>query len=95
MSSSIKNPKKEKIVISASEIGQYHYCSMSWILQRSGYKPISKKLNIGREKHLKLGDTIDNIHVNIKYSRIISRIGLIFLIIGFLFFIFEVFLYIY
>ena len=78
--------------ISASEIGQYHYCSMSWYLQKCGYEPKSEMLNVGKQKHVELGQTIDNIQANARKSRICKiTAGLLFSI-AFLVFIFEVIL---
>ena len=37
---------KKTDVLSASEIGQYHYCSCAWHLQRCGYEPESPYLEI-------------------------------------------------
>ena len=77
-------------VINVSEIGQYHYCSISWYLQKCGYKPKSKSLEIGLNHHKKLGNTINQVNKNLIKSRIISLVGYILLFFGFLFFIFEV-----
>jgi hypothetical protein len=45
---------KDTDVISASEIGQYHFCSKAWHLQRCGYEPKSPMLEIGTKKHIEL-----------------------------------------
>jgi len=81
-----------KKIISASEIGQYNYCSVAWFLQRNGYKPISKSLETGAKVHLELGKILDYTKHNTKKSKILSLIGYILLIIGFLFLLFEVIL---
>jgi len=79
-------------IISASEIGQYHYCSMSWYLQKCGYKQRSEMLDIGTQKHVELGQTIDNIQSNIRKSRLCKITAVLLLLIAFLVFIFEVIL---
>ena len=66
---------KENEVISASEIGRYHYCSMSWFLQKCGYEPKSPMLDIGTKKHIQLGETIDYTRINAKKSKVFAIIG--------------------
>ena len=83
---------KDTDVISASEIGQYHYCSIAWYLQKCGYKPKSPMLDIGIKKHLELGKVIDYTQINIKKTRTIAFIGYLLLIIGVLIFLYEVIL---
>ncbi len=83
---------KETDVISASEIGQYQYCSIAWYLQKCGYKPKSPMLDIGTKKHLELGELMDYTQINIKKTRNIAIIGYFLLIIGILIFLFEVIL---
>ena len=83
---------KDTDVISASEIGQYHYCSIAWYLQKCGYKPKSPMLDIGIKKHLELGKVMDYTQINIKKTRTIAIIGYLLLIIGILIFLFEVIL---
>ncbi len=79
-------------VLSASEIGQYVYCSVSWYLQKCGYKPRSPLLDIGAKKHKDLGEIIDHAQINIKKSRFLAVVGYSLLIITFLVFLFEVIL---
>jgi len=81
---------KENDVISASEIGQYHFCSISWFLQRCGYTPQSPSLNIGLKKHKRIGNIIDNIQVREKKSRLISIIGYCLLFLAIVILLFEV-----
>ena len=80
----------EKEIISASEIGQYHYCSISWYLQKCGYQPKSQMLDIGRKKHKEFGKIINYTQLSNKKSRAIARIGYFLMFIGFLIFLFEV-----
>ncbi len=77
-------------IIRASEIGQYYYCPVSWYLQKCGYKPKSHNLEIGTKKHEELGSTIDNINVDIKKYGVFEILGYLFLLLGFLIFLFEV-----
>ncbi len=77
-------------IIRASEIGQYHYCPVSWYLQKCGYKPKSYNLEIGKKKHTELGITIDNINVNIRKYRAFEILGYLFLLVGLLIFLIEV-----
>ncbi len=79
-------------IISASELGQFNYCSVSWYLQKSGYKPISPKIEIGKNKHKKIGNIIDKTQVNQKRVKNLLIIGYLFLIFGILFIAFEVLL---
>jgi len=77
-------------IIRASEIGQYHYCPVSWYLQKCGYRPKSQNLEIGKKKHEELGITIDNMNVNIRKYRTLEILGYMFLLVGVLIFLFEV-----
>ena len=77
-------------IIRASEIGQYHYCPVSWYLQKCGYKPKSHNLEIGKKKHEELGIKIDNINVRIKKYRALEILGYLFLMVGVLIFLFGV-----
>ena len=70
---------KRNDVISASEIGQYTYCSISWLLQRCGYEPISPLLDVGKKAHIDLGKTIDSIQKDVKSSRGLAVVGYLFL----------------
>jgi len=85
-------PRLSKKIISASEIGQYNYCSVAWFLKRCGYEPLSESLDVGAKAHIELGNILDYTKINTKKSKILSYIGYILLIIGFLFFLFEVIL---
>ncbi len=83
---------KDTDIISASEIGQYHYCSVAWYLQKCGYVPKSPMLDVGIKKHLELGRVMDRTQLYIRKSRFIAIIGYLLLIIGVLIFLFEVIL---
>jgi hypothetical protein len=79
-------------VISASEIGQFCYCSISWYLQQCGYKPDSPKLEIGIKKHEDLGRIIESSKKSSKKSNVFAVIGYLILIFGVFIVIYEVIL---
>lgn len=81
---------KNTDIISASEIGQYHYCSVAWHLQKCGYEPQSLLLDEGVKKHKQLGEVIEKSQKNIRKSRLLSTIGYILLLITTFLFISEV-----
>ena len=83
---------KDSDIISASEIGQYHYCSVAWYLQKCGYEPKSHLLDVGTKKHKELGIVLDHVNTNIKRSKVFAYLGYLLLIIGILIFISEVIL---
>jgi hypothetical protein len=88
-----KNEKKINTnYISASDIGQYQYCSISWKLKKQGYEPNTELLNIGRNKHISHGDLIDNSEKLIKNSKKLSLISYILLILAAIIVIIEVLL---
>ena len=82
----------ESDVISASEIGQYHYCPVAWYIQKCGYEPQSELLEIGKKKHVKHGDIIDCVQVSAKKSKVIAAAGYMLLIVAALIITFEVIL---
>jgi hypothetical protein len=84
-------PKKSKVV-SASEIGQYVYCSYAWQLRRMGYEPESPSLESGKQAHVALGEQIDSLERTMRVSRWLAVVGVIVLGIAFLWFVFGVIL---
>ena len=49
--------KKDDTLFSASEIGQFTFCSVSWFLKRQGYKDSSSKKSLKSKSHgLKIHD---------------------------------------
>jgi len=62
-------------IISASEISQFLYCSISWHLQRCGYKPKSDLLETGIKRHTSLGKTISYIGYELQKSRRLALAG--------------------
>ena len=87
--STIEQIKSKSDVISASEIGQYVYCSVAWHLKRMGYEPESPKLEQGIEKHRKIGFKIDKIETKNRKSNIIAIAGYTILILTLLLIIYE------
>ncbi len=79
-------------VISASEIGQYHFCPMSWYLQRCGYQPKSKSLEIGKEKHVELGKVMYYTQKTVRKSKVLAYTGYLLLFIALIFLLSEVIL---
>jgi hypothetical protein len=88
------NSKKSNLnnsdIISASEIGQYQYCAISWKLQRRGHHPDSPYLKIGIKKHITHGETIDYIKKIIKKSKILTLTGYLLLFFAIIIIILEV-----
>lgn len=83
---------KKSDVLSASEIGQYRYCSYAWWLQRCGYEPESQFIEPGKYAHVVLGNTIDKFEKKLRYSRWYALLGLIVLCVAFLLVFFGVIL---
>ena len=79
-------------VLSASEIGQYVFCSNAWRLRRMGYKPESPFREQGTKAHVALGDQLDDFEVQIRSSHWYVVIGLVLLTIAFLLLFFGVIL---
>jgi len=82
----------KKKIFSASEIGEFNYCSISWYLHKCGYKAKSQKIKNGINKHIETGKIINKIQVNIKCIKIMTFVGYFLLFFGFLIFILGVFL---
>jgi len=80
-SSSLNQTKKRSVVLRASEIGQFHYCSISWYLHRCGYQPKSPKLEVGEDKHKKLGQTINSLQRKEIHSKTLKYVAYILLIV--------------
>lgn len=72
--------QKRNDIINASEINQYLFCSVAWNLQRTGHKPISPLLEIGKKAHVDLGEAIDNMQCEISWSRRFALAGYLLLI---------------
>jgi hypothetical protein len=79
-------------VLSASEIGQYHYCSIAWLLQRSGYEPESPFLEAGKQIHAALGDTMDGLEIKVRSARWAAILGFLIFCVAVFLLLFEVIL---
>ena len=87
-----KNSSSKTDVLNASEIGQYHFCSMAWYLQRQGYEPKSPLLEVGTEKHMLLGKAVDQVQSDTRRAKVLSIVGYLLLIAVILIFLFGVIL---
>ncbi len=76
-------------MINASELGQYNYCSIAWYLQRCGLEPKSEALDVGKRKHVKLGENIDKVERQENHSYLLKIVGYFLLFLGFLLIFFE------
>jgi len=83
---------KHAEIISASEIGQFHYCSIAWYLRKCGYEPVSTLLEAGAEKHAQLGQVLDDVQTGVKRSKLLAFTGFVLMIISVFIIIFEVIL---
>lgn len=61
----------KKMSISASEIGQYYFCSMAWYLNRCGFKPKLSSLQRGLEKHDNISELLNKIEKQEKQFRLL------------------------
>lgn len=77
-------------MINASELGRYHYCSVSWFLSRCGFKSESASLEQGKKKHIILGDEIDKVEKQKSRSNLVSYVGYILLLLSLFFVVLEV-----
>lgn len=62
--------------IKSSEIGQHEFCSVSWYLQRCGFKADSELLDKGSKAHVLLGNKIVSATSFERKSRIMLYLGL-------------------
>ncbi len=61
--------KGSKLIIKASEIGQFIYCPVAWHLQRQGYKGKSPALDRGLKEHYDMGKELDTMMKEEKKER--------------------------
>jgi hypothetical protein len=91
MNDNIKKSNLSKSdIITASEIGQYQFCSISWKLHKCGYKPNAINLKKGKKIHNSHGRLMDNIKEISRNSEILKIIGYFLFFIGIFIMIFEV-----
>lgn len=84
--------KQKKQMISASEIGQFHFCPISWYLQKQGFAPASSLLTKGKKTHQYLGSILVKTEKTKKKIVILRLIGFVLLLIAIIFFVAGVFL---
>lgn len=80
----------DELRLYASEIGQFHFCSLSWYLQRLGYKPDSQHLSIGLKKHALLGKTLNRLEKKNRFVSAIRKLAVGLILIAILIWLFEV-----
>lgn len=85
-----KPPLSKSNIIKASEIGQYKFCSISWKLQKSGFKPNSPSLKKGKKIHESHGFVIEHIENMLTKSKILTLLGYFILFIASFIILFEV-----
>jgi len=73
------HPKKP---ISASEIGQYAFCSLAWKLQQQGYAPDPRVFEKGIQHHNQYGTTLKKYNKHRSQSLRLYLLGLLLLLIG-------------
>lgn len=89
---SAHKPGRDNKIISASEIGQYHFCSIAWYLQKQGYQPQSPLLESGKKKHVEHGNVIDKVEKLSKRSKVVAITGYLLLALAIFLLFFEVIL---
>ncbi|MBS3777831.1 MAG: hypothetical protein KGY50_00895 [Candidatus Thermoplasmatota archaeon] len=78
--------KKDDRLFSASEISQFTFCSVSWFLQRLGYRaPSSKKKSHGMKIHDKIGRKTRLFPSLIRLSYLLIGCGILIIILLFIF----------
>ena len=82
--------RKKEIIFFASEIGQYHYCPISWFLLKKGYIPESSNLQNGVKKHQKYGAILDKKDTHSLISKYLLIGGIIGIILTGIYIILEV-----
>ncbi|MDG6228779.1 MAG: hypothetical protein QCH96_02305 [Candidatus Thermoplasmatota archaeon] len=74
----------------ASEIGQFHFCSIAWYLQRCGYRPESPFLKKGTQTHDRVGKNLIQLDKRKKRIRFLRICAVGFFVIGLLIGVYEV-----
>ena len=77
-----KRSGRSFVIIRASEIGQYAFCSIAWQLQQEGYIPDSRGINKGARAHRSLGDTLDSLNHSVRLYQLCMKIAFIFFGVG-------------
>jgi CRISPR/Cas system-associated exonuclease Cas4 (RecB family) len=79
--------QSHRLILKASEIGQFIYCPVAWHLQRQGYKMESPVLDRGLDDHIDFGERIDIVTAEEKKSRVMLLVGLALIVISILIFV--------
>ncbi len=74
--------KGKSFRVSASEIAQFHFCPMSWVLQRKGFVPASFHLEKGKLKHNKMGMNLKKTDHLMKRTYLVRFIGVSFIVLS-------------
>jgi hypothetical protein len=81
---------KTSDVLSASEIGQFIFCSCAWQLRRLGYEPESVFLEPGKQAHVALGERLESLERTMRIARWCAGIGVMVLLVALLIFLLGV-----
>ena len=81
---------KKRTILSASEIGQYTFCSVAWFLQRCGYEPQSALLESGARKHTELENIVNSAQKHDTASRLLAIAGYLLIAVAILLVLIEV-----
>jgi len=84
--------KQKKQMISAYEIGQFHFCPISWYLQKQGFAPASSLLKKGRKTHQHLGSILIKTEKTKKRIVLLRLFGFVLLFIAIMLLFVEVFM---
>ena len=71
----------QRLIINASEVGEFVYCAKAWHLRRSGAVPQGPRLDEGTSFHHEHGSTVSRAARLRKTGTWLSLIGLFFLIV--------------
>jgi len=69
-----------RLIINASEVGEYVYCAKAWYLKRCGAIPQSPRLDQGATFHKKHGTTVSQAARLRRIGAVLSLIGLFLII---------------
>jgi len=90
MQSSPLKMERKGTLFTASEIGQYHYCPISWFLQKHGFTPASHLLQKGKTTHQHLETIIKKVDRQKQKTRNILIVTVFFFFLAMLLFFIEV-----
>jgi len=79
-----KNRFNASRVLTASEIGQYHYCPVAWYLRRCGFEPESPALQEGIKYHKDVGESLESLPSQQHTSNTLKKIAILLILISIL-----------